>query len=91
MDTSGKEAAVQAPGTRGWWRHTEEFKARVIALALEHNTSVAAVAMVNGLNANMLRRWVREAKMAGGSGAQAAQPRETATAAFVQLSCLRRR
>lgn len=54
-------------------------------MSLQPNTSVAAVAMANGLNANMLRRWVREAEMAGGSGAQIERSREAATAAFVQL------
>lgn len=85
MDTSGTKAAVQAPPRRSWRRHSEEFKARVIALALQPNTSVAAVAMANGLNANMLRRWVRESEVAGGSGVRIEQPREVATTAFVQL------
>jgi len=85
MDTCGTQAAVQAPPKRRWRRHSEEFKARVIALSLQPNTSVAAVAMANGLNANMLRRWVREAEMAGGSGAQIEQSREAQTAGFVQL------
>lgn len=85
MDTSEPQAVVQAPPKRRWRRHSEELKARVIALSLQPNTSVATAAMANGLNANMLRRWVREAEMAGGSGAQIELPREAATSAFVQL------
>ena len=63
MDTSGTREAVAAPPKRGWRRHSEEFRARVIELARQPNTSVAAVALANGLNANMLRRWVRESEV----------------------------
>jgi transposase-like protein len=59
MDTSGTSTAVAAPPKRSWRRHTDEFRAGVIELAHQPNTSVAAVALTNGLNANMLRRWVR--------------------------------
>jgi transposase-like protein len=61
MDTSGSSQGVARPAKRSWRRHSEEFKARVIELARQPNTSMAAVALANGLNANMLRRWVREA------------------------------
>lgn len=61
MDTSGSDQVVARPAKRSWRRHSEEFKARVIEMARQPNTSVAAVALANGLNANMLRRWVREA------------------------------
>lgn len=61
MDTSGSSQVVARPAKRSWRRHSEEFKARVIEVARQPNTSVAAVALANGLNANMLRRWVREA------------------------------
>jgi len=72
MDTSHNEPGVALPAKRNWRRHSDEFKLRVIALAREPNTSVAAVALANGLNANMLRRWVREAEATeGGSGAAA--------------------
>lgn len=60
MDTSETKPGVARPAKRGWRRHSEEFKARVIDLARQPGTSTAAVALANGLNANMLRRWVRE-------------------------------
>jgi transposase len=61
MDTSGsKLQEPAAPSKRSWRRHSAEFKARVIELARQPGTSVAAVALANGLNANMLRRWVHE-------------------------------
>jgi transposase len=40
-------------------RHGAEFKAQVIEACLHPGVSVAAVALANGLNANMLRKWVR--------------------------------
>jgi hypothetical protein len=64
MDTSPHDAGVATPAKRGWRRHSEEFKSRVIELAREGHGSVAAIALANGLNANMLRRWVREAELA---------------------------
>ncbi len=87
MDTSGTKSAVATPPKRSWRRHSEEFRARVIELARQPNTSVAAVALANGLNANMLRRWVRDFEVAGKTANEAASPRDAATAlpAFVQL------
>jgi len=52
---------LTTPAGRSWRRHSAEFKARVIELARQPGVSTAAVALANGLNANMLRRWVREA------------------------------
>jgi len=39
-------------------RHSPEFKAHVVAECSKPGMSTAAVALRNGLNANMLRRWV---------------------------------
>jgi transposase len=63
MDTSQANPEVAQPAKRGWRRHSDEFKSRVIELARQGGGSVAAVALANGLNANMLRRWVRESEM----------------------------
>jgi transposase len=41
-------------------RHSEEFRARVVAACREPGVSVSAVALANGLNANLLRRWIKE-------------------------------
>lgn len=72
-----------APGGRSWRRHSAEFKAGVIELARQPGISTAAVALANGLNANMLRRWVREA----GECVQGSEHKDTVAAApaFVQL------
>lgn len=51
---------IKAPKRRGRRRHAEEFKRQVIAACLQPGISIAAVALANGLNANLLRRWVKE-------------------------------
>lgn len=58
MDTS---VDVRSPGRRTHRRHSAEFKAQVIRACGQPGVSIAAVALANGLNANMLRRWMREA------------------------------
>ena len=64
MDTSQHDSSVARPPKRSWRRHTDVFKSLVIELARQGHGSVAAVALANGLNANMLRRWVRDAELA---------------------------
>lgn len=55
MDTS-------EDGRRRRRRHSPEFKAKVVAACLRPDVSIAAVALSNRLNANLLRRWVVEAQ-----------------------------
>jgi transposase-like protein len=85
MDTSGTESAVATPPRRRWRRHSEDFKARVIELARQPNTSVAAVALANGLNANMLRSWVRASEANDKAGKDSGSLRGSGSPAFVQL------
>jgi len=40
--------------------HSAEFKAQVLAACREPGASVAAIAMRNGLNANVIYRWLHE-------------------------------
>ncbi len=40
--------------------HSEAFKQSVISACREPGVSVAGVALTNGLNANQVRRWMRE-------------------------------
>jgi transposase len=58
MDTS---VFVESPGRRTNRRHGAEFKAQVVLACRQPGVSIAAVALANGLNANMLRRWMIEA------------------------------
>ena len=43
-------------------RYTQAFKHKVITASLQPGASVARVALEHGLNANMLRKWIRLAK-----------------------------
>jgi transposase len=45
-------------GRRRRRKHSAEFKATVVAACRRPGVSIAAVALANGLNANLLRRWV---------------------------------
>jgi len=52
------------PAKRSKRRHSAEFKTRVMDACGRPGVSTAAVALANGLNANMLRRWVIERERA---------------------------
>jgi transposase-like protein len=56
--------SVVAGGRRRRRRHTLEFKAAVVAECGRRGVSIAAVALANGLNANLVRRWVVEQERA---------------------------
>lgn len=51
-----------AAGRRRRRLHSDEFKADAVA-ASQPGVSMASVAMARSINANLLRRWVREAEM----------------------------
>lgn len=51
---------AQPPAGRQRRRHLPEFRTSVIQACLQPGVSIAAVALANGLNANMLRKWVIE-------------------------------
>jgi len=55
----------QAGGARRRRRrlHSDEFKADAVAACTQPGVSMAAVALSRGVNANLLRRWVREAEL----------------------------
>jgi transposase len=47
-------------GRRRRRRHSEQFKSQVIAACQLPGVSIASVALSNGVNANLVRRWVAE-------------------------------
>jgi transposase len=49
-------------GRRRRRTHSDEFKADAVAACMQPGISMAAVAMSREINANLLRRWVREAE-----------------------------
>jgi transposase len=53
----------RADGRRRRRLHSESFKADAVAAALQPGVSMAAVALSRGINANLLRRWVRDSEM----------------------------
>ena len=55
MNTQYPEFRIPTTG-----RHSDEFKRQVVAACHAPGVSKAAIALANGLNANMLRRWVVE-------------------------------
>ncbi|WP_431113181.1 IS66-like element accessory protein TnpA [Variovorax paradoxus] len=70
-------------------RHTDEFKSNPVAACSRPSVSVASVALANGINANLLRRWIEQ----GGPRLPSADsiettvdlPRDQAKAAFVPV------
>jgi transposase len=61
-------------------RYSEAFKTQVIDAARQPGVSTAAVALANGLNANLLRRWMTESETPRPmfrSGTTAATPAQT--------------
>lgn len=56
--------SVKAPTTKvRRRRHSSDFKAQVVAACKQPGTSLSRVALDHALNANLVRRWVREAEM----------------------------
>ena len=57
MDT--EEVVVKLPVPRKYRRHSEEFRKQIIKACLQPGVSLAAVAVANQLNTNMVRTWVK--------------------------------
>lgn len=74
-------------GTSGRQRrtHSPAFKAELVAQCQQPGVSLAAIALANGLNPNLLRRWVNER---GGLRREVAEPPVLPASApeFVALS-----
>ena len=65
VDTIPNQLCVD--GRRRRRLHSDEFKANAVASCMQPGVSMAAVAMANGINANLLRRWVRQAGLSPGA------------------------
>lgn len=59
MDTATR-SMIRLPAVRTRRRHAPQFRAQVVAACLQPGVSISAVALANGLNANLVRRWVKE-------------------------------
>ena len=51
--------------------HAKEFKAEAVALAEKREKPISQIAKDLGLNENVLRRWMHQAREAGDSGLRA--------------------
>lgn len=49
------------PPVRTRQHYSREFKSRAVAEACQPHVSIASVALSHGLNANLLRRWIKDA------------------------------
>ena len=70
--------------------HSAEFKAHIVAACCKPGVSSASVAMANGINANLVRRWVKESEIGAEMGSaanetQKASPARTPTPKFLPL------
>jgi transposase len=71
-------------GRRRRRAHSAEFKAQVVAACRSPGVSIAAVAMANGVNANLARRWVVDAERRG-AGVLASSGSSAVPTTFVPL------
>jgi transposase len=82
VDTSVSSAA----GRRRRRKHSAEFKAQLVQACEQPGMSSAAIAMANGINANLLRRWVSDAEQRGSTVIAALPPPSPpATPEFIPL------
>jgi transposase len=91
MDTSG----IELPSRRTRRRHAPEFREQVVQACRQPGVSIASVALANGLNANMVRKWLVDAEArpamapAAGLGEPAPvgdKPAPSASASFLPLA-----
>ena len=57
-------------GKRGRRRHSAEFKQQVLSECAQPGTSVAGVALAHRINANLVQKWRRQARVVDCGGAQ---------------------
>ena len=88
MDTT----VALSEGRRRRRVHSAKFKAHIVAACCQPGVSSASVAMANGINANLVRRWVKEAEVgaqmvlgAAASEPKTASPATTPTPKFLPL------
>ena len=62
-------------------RHSEEFKDELVRACCEPGISVAGIALANGVNANLLRKWMGARGVTAPSLRRTAEPAEPVTRA----------
>jgi transposase len=59
VNTFNDQAAILGRRRR---KHSDDFKAQVVAACSQPGVSIAAVSMAHGVNANLARRWISDAR-----------------------------
>ncbi|MFE8073473.1 transposase [Marinobacteraceae bacterium S3BR75-40.1] len=65
-------SVTQSPKRRR--QFSKDFKARIVAACQQPGASVSRIALDNGLNANMVRRWISESRRTGSNKTPAFVP-----------------
>lgn len=66
IEGDGETLVIRRILRNGRRRYDAASKARLVAASLEAGVSVSRLALDNGVNANLLRKWIKQAKEAGG-------------------------
>lgn len=91
VDTIEMERAESSAGRgRRKRRHSDEFKAQVVAACEARGASVAGVAMAHGVNANLVRKWIiKQRRAAAPVAATGLLPVRIMTAAAIRAAAAR--
>jgi len=71
MSDEEQKLRVRRVGRDGRRRYDPGSKARLVAACLQPGVSISGLALAHGINANLLRKWVKDAREAGSSAASA--------------------
>lgn len=78
MSDEEQKLRVRLVGRDGRRRYEPESKARLVAACLEPGVSISGLALAHGINANVLRKWVKDAKESG-------SPATSSRSAFIRV------
>jgi transposase len=65
MSDEEQKLRVRRVGRDGRRRYAPGSKARLVAACLEPGISISGLALAHGINANLLRQWVKDARESG--------------------------
>lgn len=68
IERAEQKLVIRRVFRNGRRRYDPSSKARLVAECLLPGVSVSRVALNNGVNANLLRKWIKEAKVPGSEG-----------------------
>ena len=74
MSDDDQKLRVRRVGRDGRRRYDPESKARLVAACLEPGISISGLALSHGINANLLRKWVKDAREAGCTAVSSQSP-----------------